>query len=109
MTTNVPTLPPLRMGSGKNGGARSACCAFPQQEFLSYDGYSKALKRYCRDAGVPEISTHELRHSTAGIWKRFGQASHDDMKMLFATQMTVSQESTSTVGMRGLAIRMFPE
>lgn len=55
----------------------------PQSEFLSYDGYSKALKRYCSEVGVTVVSTHGLRHSTAELWQAYG-ASKDDIQRLMA-------------------------
>jgi site-specific recombinase XerD len=49
---------------------------------LSYDGYYGALKRYCREAEVPVIGTHGLRHSTSGVYVAHG-ASRDDLRKLF--------------------------
>lgn len=50
--------------------------------FLSYHTFHKVLKRYCREAGVPPISTHGLRHSASEIYMEFG-ASRDDLRILF--------------------------
>lgn len=52
------------------------------RSFLSYQTYFKALKRYCKEARVPVVSTHGLRHSTAEVYMRFG-ASRDDLRILF--------------------------
>ena len=41
------------------------------------------LKAYCREAGVPEIATHALRHSAPQLWKLYG-ASNDDVGKLYA-------------------------
>jgi integrase len=55
----------------------------PAQEFLAYWGYCQALRRYCKAAGVPSISTHGLRHSSSELYMSAG-ASRDDLRMLFA-------------------------
>lgn len=47
------------------------------------DKYQKALKRYCREAGVREVATHGLRHSTSEVYMHHG-ATRDDLRMLFA-------------------------
>jgi integrase len=49
---------------------------------LSYDGYYRALKRYCRELGITKIGTHGLRHSTSELYMKFG-ASRDDLRILF--------------------------
>lgn len=48
---------------------------------LSYDGFFKAIKRYCRELGVREISPHGLRHSCTGLYLRH-KASTEDIKHL---------------------------
>ena len=55
----------------------------PAQDFLGYFGYVQALRRYCARAGVPVISTHGLRHSTAELYMSNG-ATRDDLRILFA-------------------------
>jgi integrase len=55
----------------------------PAQPFLGYEGYQKALKRYCEQAGVPVIPTHGLRHSSSELYMAAG-ASRDDLRLLFA-------------------------
>lgn len=55
----------------------------PAQPFLGYFGYSKALQRYCSQAGVPIIPTHGLRHSSSELYMAAG-ASRDDLRVLFA-------------------------
>ena len=52
------------------------------QEMLSYHSYCDALKKYCREAGVPEVSSHALRHSAAEIYMEHG-ATRDDLRVLF--------------------------
>jgi integrase len=49
---------------------------------LPYRWYLVALRRYCREAGVPRIGTHGLRHSTAELYMRHG-ATRDDLQQLF--------------------------
>jgi len=55
----------------------------PRRSYLPYDGYLKALKRYCEEVGITIVSTHGLRHSTAEIWQEQG-ASRDDIQKLMA-------------------------
>ena len=50
---------------------------------LPYRWYQTALKKYCREAGVPIIGTHGLRHSTSEIFLQSG-ATPDDLRELFA-------------------------
>ena len=45
--------------------------------------YCIALRKYCRQLGIPEIGTHGLRHSTSEIYLSHG-ASRDDLRQLFA-------------------------
>ncbi|MBI3557959.1 MAG: tyrosine-type recombinase/integrase [Deltaproteobacteria bacterium] len=63
-------------------GAEDFVVPSPKGKMLCYGSYYKALKRYCTDAGVPEIATHGLRHSTSGIYMAHG-ATRDDMYRLF--------------------------
>lgn len=51
--------------------------------FLSYHTYQKALRRYCRLAGVRRVSSHGLRHSTSELYMANG-ASRDDLRILFS-------------------------
>lgn len=55
----------------------------PKCEFMTYISYVLELKKYCKEAGVPEVSTHGLRHSTAELYMANG-ASRDDLRILFA-------------------------
>jgi integrase len=55
----------------------------PEGSVLPYNRYLAALKRYCKEAKVPTISTHGIRHSTAELYLAHG-ATHDDMRRLFA-------------------------
>jgi len=50
---------------------------------LDYWDFLDRLKAFCREAGVQEIGTHGLRHSSAAIWLEAG-ASRDDLRSLLA-------------------------
>ena len=50
---------------------------------LPYRWYRPALRKYCKQLGIPVISTHGLRHSTSEIYLSHG-ASRDDLRELFA-------------------------
>jgi integrase len=52
-------------------------------EWLDYHGYATALERYCKEAEVPRVSTHGLRHSTSELYMAHG-ATRDDLRILFA-------------------------
>lgn len=52
-------------------------------KMITYRVYWRTLKRYCREAGVPVIGTHGLRHSTGTLYVHHG-ASRDDLRRLFA-------------------------
>lgn len=49
---------------------------------MSYYSYYGALKRYCREANVKEISTHGLRHSTSEIYLNSG-GTRDHLRLLY--------------------------
>ena len=57
---------------------------------LSYEHYVRTLRRYCIEAGVPEVSTHGLRHSTAAIYMQEG-ASRDDIAQLLGNPTAVDR------------------
>lgn len=49
---------------------------------LPYDSYEDALKRLCLRAGLPPMSTHELRHSCTEIWVQAGAGGEDIRRLL---------------------------
>ncbi len=55
----------------------------PNGGMLSYEFYLETLKRYCKEAGIPLIGTHGLRHSASELYLHHG-ASEDDIRRLFA-------------------------
>lgn len=55
----------------------------PLGEMLSYEYYSRKLRRYCKELGIPLIGTHGLRHSTSELYLSYG-ATRDDIRQLFA-------------------------
>jgi integrase len=54
---------------GKSGG------------MLSYDTFEDGLKRLCKKYGFPELSPHELRHTSTELWFDAG-ASQEDVRRL---------------------------
>jgi site-specific recombinase XerD len=52
-------------------------------KMLEYRRYLETLKKYCVDAGIREIATHGLRHSTSEVYMSHG-ATRDDLRLLFA-------------------------
>jgi integrase len=57
---------------------------------LPYDTYEGGLKRLCRDAGVPPISTHELRHTCTEIWVQAGASAEDIRRLLNQSSLTAT-------------------
>jgi integrase len=80
---------------------------------LSYHTYHKALKLYCREAGVQELASHGLRHSTSELYMHLG-ASRDDLRILFShstsavTDRYIHDKGESLAGVADV-IRLFPE
>ncbi|MGK5082844.1 site-specific integrase [Bdellovibrionota bacterium FG-1] len=84
-----------------------------RQEMLGYGGYLRALKSYCKEAGLPEIATHGLRHSTSGIYMANG-ATRDDLYQLFkhsSSDVTARYIHSKGEHIQQVAklIRLFPE
>ncbi|MBS1983138.1 MAG: site-specific integrase [Bdellovibrionales bacterium] len=57
--------------------------ALPGQNFLQYEGFLKAIKRYCAQLEIGPVSPHGLRHSTSEIWMEHG-ADREDLRQLFS-------------------------
>lgn len=49
---------------------------------LPYETYLSGLKRLCRFHGLPEITTHELRHSCSELWVSMGATQEDVRRLL---------------------------
>jgi integrase len=49
---------------------------------LKYDGFLKALKQACKEAKVPVVTCHELRHSCAELWARKGASTEELRRLL---------------------------
>jgi integrase len=84
----------------------------PRREMLNYAGYLRALKSYCKEAGVTMIATHGLRHSTSGIYMANG-ATRDDLYRLFKhSSPSVTERYIHDKGERvqqvAQLIRLFP-
>lgn len=58
------------------------CLNHTGARMLSYHTYLKALRRLCRAAGVPTMTTHELRHSCTEIWVDAGANAEDLRRLL---------------------------
>lgn len=54
-------------------------------KMLDYSKYRRVIKKYCGEAGVRNIASHGLRHSSSEVWMEAG-ASRDDLRILFAHQ-----------------------
>lgn len=85
----------------------------PNGKLLMYDRYRRALRRYCRECGVPKVSTHGLRHSTSELYMHYG-ATRDDLRRLFAhssmeiTDRYVHERGTNLEKVANV-IQLFPE
>jgi integrase len=81
---------------------------------LEYGRYLLALKGYLKEAGLKDLATHNLRHSTSGLWMEHG-ASDQDMRLLFAhsndkvTQRYIHFQTARQLGKVANIIRLFPE
>lgn len=86
----------------------------PAGEFVvPYKYYRPALRKYCREVGIPEVATHGLRHSTAELYQAYG-AQKDDLRELFAhSSLAVTERYVHgrNGGQDRVAkiIRLFPE
>ncbi len=85
----------------------------PRRSYLTYGGYLKALHRYCREAGITDVATHGLRHTTSEIWQEYG-AGRDDIRVLLAhSSSKVTDRYIHDKGQRlekvAKVIRLFPE
>ena len=81
---------------------------------LEYGRYLLALKSYLKEVGLKDLATHNLRHSTSGLWMAHG-ASDQDMRLLFAhsddkvTQRYIHFQTARQLGKVANVIRIFPE
>lgn len=66
-------------------------CPGPNGGMLSYDTYQKAIKPLCRKAGVTELTSHELRHSTSELYVQFGATSEDIRRLLNHKSLETTQ------------------
>lgn len=51
-------------------------------DMLNYGILRKVLKRLCNEAGVLELTPHELRHSSTELYMRYGSANAEDVRRL---------------------------
>ncbi len=57
---------------------------------LSYETYLRALRRACQEAGVPEVTPHELRHSCAELYVQAGATAEDIRRLLNQSSLTAT-------------------
>ena len=57
---------------------------------LSYNAASDGLKRLCKDAGVPAMQLHELRHSCSEVWVEAGATAEDVRRVLNQKSLTAT-------------------
>lgn len=82
----VPIIPVLRDYLWEKWKA----CQDPEQfvcqgitgGMLSYNTYHRVLRRLCQDAGVPNVTPHELRHSATELWIQAGASESDIQRLL---------------------------
>jgi integrase len=60
----------------------------PQGGMLKYNTYSKVLKRACREIGVLEMESHELRHTSTEIYQQAGANTEDIRRLLNQKSLT---------------------
>lgn len=58
---------------------------------LPYDTYIDSLKLVCRKAGVPEMTTHELRHSCTELYVQKGASGEDIRRLLNQKSLTATK------------------
>jgi integrase len=57
-------------------------CLGPNGGMLSTSTFEKGLSRLCKQAGVPRVTPHELRHSATELWQRAGANTEDLRRLL---------------------------
>lgn len=91
----VPLIPDLREFLWRKWEACMDSEAFvapgPKGDILSYNTYVGAVPRICRQAGVPEMTSHELRHSCTEIWVETGANAEDIRRLLNHTSLTATK------------------
>lgn len=58
---------------------------------LQYKSYFRGLRQMCKEAGLPKLGTHGLRHTTSALYRKHG-ASKEDMRELYAHSSTTVTE-----------------
>ena len=74
--------PPKLKARRGDGNESDLVVVPPRWKMLDYWHFRRVLKELCKVAGVPEIATHGLRHSTSGIYRQHG-ASREDLRQLY--------------------------
>lgn len=112
----LPVVPMLRefLLEGLTGDPEAFVAPGPNGGMLSYETFLVALKRLCRQAGVRELTPHELRHSATGIYTLLGGTTKDLQQLLnhgseTSTKRYVhrSDERLRAIG-QGLRTELFP-
>lgn len=110
----VPPELLAKLGEARTRATNGYVVTSPSNRVIDYGTYLKALKRYCAEAGLKDIGTHGLRHSTPEVWMAFG-ASRDDIRAMYAhSSGTVTDRYIhfrTSDQLRSLAnrVRLFPE
>lgn len=87
----VPMPPKLRdFLWAKRGEPGGWVAPGPSRGMLPYETYLHALRRICRQAGVPVVTPHELRHSSTEIWIQAGASAEDIRRLLNHSSLTAT-------------------
>ncbi|MBI1860470.1 MAG: site-specific integrase [Deltaproteobacteria bacterium] len=72
----------LLLEASKNQRTENLVASTKEGRVLDYGYFRKALKRYCKEAGVKIVAAHGLRHSTSELYMAHG-ATRDDLRLLY--------------------------
>lgn len=85
---HVPMIPKLRQYLEQIWNSRgrptrgNVCLNYRGTRMLPYNTYCRVIHALCREAGVPKMTGHELRHSCTEIWVEAGATSEDLRRLL---------------------------
>ena len=82
-TNTLPSELREKLVEAKKGADSEFVVISKYGNMLPYLWYMRALRKYCRELGFPEMGTHGLRHSTSELYMSHG-ANRDDLRQLFA-------------------------
>lgn len=91
----VPLVPALKDYLlelwNRDGNPNGFVCRGPAGGMLSYETYLRVLRRLCIAAGVPSVTTHELRHSCTELWIQTGASQEDIRRLLNHRSLTATR------------------